>query len=150
MVYADFESTLIKLRPVPGEETTSQKLAEHVPNSVGMYFVCTFDSTRNFYKQFNGDGCVVSFMLELQNLADKCIEEMQDNERMVITKEEERAFRKATSCHICKQCLNDDEPKNRRECVIMTTARVNTVVLPMRSATFNTTPTDSYPWSCTI
>ena len=68
MIYADFESTLAKTND-------PQKLAEHIPNSVGLAFVCTFDPSRNYYKQFVGDDCVINFMLELKCIAEDCIKD---------------------------------------------------------------------------
>ena len=107
MIYADFESTLFKT-------DDPNKIAEHVPNSVGFAFVCTFDPSRNFYKQFTGEGCVMDFLIELNVLAEKCIKEMQENERMVMTEADERAFKRAKCCHICQKAFANDENKMKK------------------------------------
>jgi hypothetical protein len=81
IVFADFESTLVPT----GEDG---RIARHVPNSVGLAFVCSFDPSRNFYKKFSGENFMLDFMRFLFDLAEKCIAEMQKNERMVMTRED--------------------------------------------------------------
>jgi hypothetical protein len=107
MIYADFESTLVKTND-------PQKLAEHIPNSVGLAFVCTFDPSRNYYKQFVGDDCVINFMLELKCIAEDCIKEMQKNERMVMEEADWKAFKKAKCCHICQKAFDPEDDKDKK------------------------------------
>ena len=107
IVFVDFESTLVKT----GED---ERIARHVPNSVGLAFVCSFDPSRNFYKKFSGENFMLEFMRFLFDLAEKCVAEMQKNERMVMTREDWRNYSKATTCHICGECF-DCENKAREK-----------------------------------
>ena len=75
------------------------EISVHKPCAAALYFVSTFDPSRNFYWEAVGENCVQE---ELNKLAEKCIEEMRQNERMVMTQEDNRAFNGAQCCHICK------------------------------------------------
>ena len=77
MIYADCGSTVVKTND-------PQKPAEHIQNSVALAVVCTLNPSRNYYKQFVGDDCVINLMLGLKCIAVDCIEEMKNNERMVM------------------------------------------------------------------
>jgi hypothetical protein len=74
----------------------------HTPCAAGFYFVCTFDPSRNFYWSAVGENCVQEMIRELNSLAERCVEEMRKNERMVMTKEDNEAYYSATCCHVCK------------------------------------------------
>ena len=45
--------------------------------------------------------CVVKMIIDLFVLAEKCTEEMTENERMIMTKDDDRNFKNANTCHIC-------------------------------------------------
>ena len=106
IVHADFEATLEKTQD-------DEKVAKHVPNSVGVAFVCSFDPSRNFYRKFSGEGFLVEFLSFLKDLAEDCISEMQKNERMVMTKADWKAFNNAEVCHICEKPFGEEEEKVR-------------------------------------
>ena len=61
-----------------------------------------FDPPRNFYWSAVGENCVQEMIRELKSLADRCVEEMRKNERMVMTQEDNEAYYSATCCHVCK------------------------------------------------
>ena len=109
IVYCDFECSLIKTE-------MSDKIARHEPNSAAAYFVCTFDSSRNKYYKFEGRDCVLNLIEQLRLLATRCVEEQRKNERMVMTEEDEKNFKKATVCSICSGPFADWKDKVRDHC----------------------------------
>ena len=119
IVYADCESTLEKVdKQVCGH---TELLHKHKINSCCYYFVCTYDSSKNKLKTFEGDNCIEDMVIELKELSDECIEEMQKNEKMVLSKEDKFKFWNARCCSICnepfkekdKRCRDHDH-KNRK------------------------------------
>ena len=80
-------------------------------NSCCYYFVCTFDSTRNKLKTFVGDDCLKQMITELYGLSDKCIEEMRENKRMVMTDNDKINFTKAKTCCLCNETFNESHKK---------------------------------------
>jgi hypothetical protein len=66
IVYADCESTLEKLNV--NYDGNSQLLHKHNVNSCCFYFVCTFDSSKNILKTFDGDTCIEDMLVELTDL----------------------------------------------------------------------------------
>jgi hypothetical protein len=58
IVYADFEASLVRTHRTDG------KNHRHVPNTVVIHLVCTYDETRNEYHDFNGADCVVQMIME--------------------------------------------------------------------------------------
>ena len=103
LVFADLESVLKRLEhPQGDEEATSRLVSMHKPCAAGFYFVCTFDPTRNFYWEAVGENCIHEMIVELKALAERCMKEMRQNERMVMTQEDKRDFYRAKCCHICK------------------------------------------------
>ena len=78
IVYADTECSLVKT-------SDPNNIHKHDVNSCCYYFVCTFDTTRNYIRSFVGNNCIVEMIEELDKLSEKCILEMQHNERMVLT-----------------------------------------------------------------
>jgi hypothetical protein len=101
IVYADLEGTLIKIDDI-------EKLAMHKANSACFYFVCTFDSSRNRLWYYVGEDCVYQMIIELNKLAEECIAEMKENNRMIMTPEDETYFLNSEFCHICNGKLDDE------------------------------------------
>ena len=83
MVYADWECSLLKTH----EEGKTHR---HKANSVGFYFVCTFDSSRNEYHNFDGPDCTTKMIFKLKEIAKDCIAEMRKNTEMYLTVEDEK------------------------------------------------------------
>ena len=110
VVYCDFECSLIKTE-------MSDKIARHEPNSAAAYFVCTFDSSRNKYYKFEGRDCVLNLIEQLRLLASRCVEEQRKNERMVMTEEDEKHFKKTKVCSICSGPFADWKDKVRDHCL---------------------------------
>jgi len=106
VIYADMECTLNKTGDF-------RKVSRHMPNSCAYRFVCTFDPSRNFYKEFKGETCINEMLTDLLNLSESCIKEMQHNEKMIMTYNDKKAFEDATCCHICGGCFEDEKCKVR-------------------------------------
>lgn len=104
IIYADTESTL-------KQTADKNKIQKHIINSCCFYFVCTFDSSRNKLYTFVGDDCLKKMMTELYKLADKCIEEMRENKRMVMTTDDERNFKHARTCCLCNEPFDNNDKK---------------------------------------
>ena len=111
IIYADCESTLEKLNQKLGENT--QLTHKHNINSCCYYFVCTFDSSKNVLKTFEGDSCIEDMVIELTDLSNKCIVEMRKNEQLKMSKENTRKFWSATTCSICNGCFKKGETRCR-------------------------------------
>lgn len=109
IVYADFECSLI-----PTE--SAEKIAFHEPNSACCYFVCTFDSSRNKLYKFIGRDCVINMVEQLRTLANRCVREMQKNERMTMTEDDKQNFKSATLCSICNKPFTETNMKVRDHC----------------------------------
>ena len=111
IVYADCESTLEKLDV--NSDKKSQLLHKHTVNSCCFYFVCTFDSSKNMLKTFEGDNCIEDMVVELADLSNTCIEEMKQNEKLQMNREDNKNFYSSTHCSICNECFKEGETKCR-------------------------------------
>ena len=111
IVYADCESTLEKVdRQVCGN---TELIHKHNINSCCYYFVCTYDSSKNKLKTFEGDNCIEDMVVELKELSDECIEEMRKNEEMVLSKEDKFKFWNAKCCSICNEPFKEKDKRCR-------------------------------------
>ena len=97
VVYADFECTLVK--PENDNDTVQHN---HKPNSVALYLVCSYDNTKNELSSCVGEDCVSKLLVKLNQIAEKCIEDMQKNQEMVMDAEDIIKYNKSSCCHICK------------------------------------------------
>ena len=80
-------------------------LNKHVINSCCLYFVCSYDSTRNKLFDFRGVNCLVDMVNKLYKIVNERIEEMQQNERMVMTKPDKQRHTTDNICHLCNKEL---------------------------------------------
>jgi hypothetical protein len=104
IIYADTESTLT-------HTSDKNKIQKHEINSCCFYFVCTFDNTRNKLFTFVGKDCLKKMMEHLFIVADRCIEGMKENRRMVMTSEDSFRHMGATKCFLCNESFNEDDNK---------------------------------------
>ena len=100
IVYADTETTNVKLND-------KNKLTKHVVNSCAYYFVCTFDNSRNYYRYFVGENCIIDMIKDLNELSKQCIDEMRKNEKMELSKEDKKEFYNADKCYLCGECFGE-------------------------------------------
>jgi hypothetical protein len=111
IVYADCESTLEKVDSKLGDNT--ELIHKHKVNSCCFYFVCTFDSSRNLLKTFEGDNCIEDMVIELHRISSDCIEEMKQNQEMKMSNEDKKKFNNAFCCSICNEMFKPDDKKCR-------------------------------------
>jgi hypothetical protein len=100
IVYADFECSLI---PTGHKE----KIAKHEPNSAAMYFVCTFDDTRNKYYQFDGVDCVKNMIKKLREISKICLKEQHDKNHTLLNSTEKKEYNNAFICQVCSGPFNN-------------------------------------------
>ena len=111
IVYADCEASLQKLQNTKGNNT--ELLHKHEVNSCCFYFVCTYDSSQNIMKTFDGDNCIEEMIIELYRISETCIQEMKKNQDLVMSKEDNKKFFSAKHCSICNECFKEGETKCR-------------------------------------
>ena len=88
-------------------------LNKHVINSCWFYFVCSFDSSINKLYDFRGSNCLADMVNQLYDIANKCIKEMQPNERMTMTEEDKYRHHNEPTCHICgEEIFSNDKNSN--------------------------------------
>jgi hypothetical protein len=110
MVYADFESSLIRT----GE---SKNIHMHKANSACCYVVCTFDSSRNQLYNCIGENCVIELLNTLKILANSCIEEMRNKQtEIVMSRNNENDFRCSEQCYVCNGEFTKSNYKVRDRC----------------------------------
>ena len=111
-IYADFESILKPIdncEPDP-EKSYTKKYQKHEPISF-WYYIKSFNENvyksklRGYIKTKDEDPDVVDVFINWLEEDVKIISEL-GNKKMVITKEEEEQFNKASDCWICKKKLN--------------------------------------------
>ena len=105
----DCEASLIPME-IRDNEKNTKLLNKHVITSCCVYFVCSFDSSRNTLYDCRGPTCLSDMIKQLYDIANKCIEEMQENKRMIMTLEDGRRHESDNICHLC-----NDEIYNCKE-----------------------------------
>ena len=106
-VYADFESSLIKMNRKDG------RTHKHIQNSAAFRLVCTFDNSRNEYHTFHGSDCAVQMIKKLMEISERCIAEMRVNQKMILSDEDKKDFRDATCCYLCNDEFTETNHKVR-------------------------------------
>ena len=111
-IYADFESTLKPLdtcEPDPNKSYT-KKYQKHEPVSF-VYYIKSFNENvyksklKTYVREKEEDPDVIDVFINWLEEDVKIISEL-GNEKMIITKEEEEQFNKASNCWICHKKLN--------------------------------------------
>jgi hypothetical protein len=90
------------------ELSNTVNIARHEANSVGFHFVDTHDSSKNYYKQFSGEGFITQWFVYMFKTAYACVKEMRKNEPMAMTARDERTFKASTHCSICNKEFTKD------------------------------------------
>ncbi|XP_036144767.1 uncharacterized protein LOC118646287 [Monomorium pharaonis] len=115
IVYADLESLLRKTQP--DTELTTYAYQQHEVFSIGYYVRCSYDDALSAYRFRRDKDCVTWFAKQLEELAHrvKCI--LSANVPMeTLSKEQLKAYRSATLCHICKKSFAPDDKRVRDHC----------------------------------
>ena len=124
VVYADFESFTQQLdtsQPNP-ECSYTKQYQKHNPSGFCYYIKCFDDSVYNqdpvMYTKQSEDDDVAQTFVEMLEKDLKEIYATCGKAEMVLTPEEQKAFRKATTCWICEEALVKDQSqedyKNKR------------------------------------
>ena len=114
VVYADFESFTQQLdtsQPNP-ECSYTKQYQKHIPSGFCYYIKCFDDSVYNqdpvMYTKQSEDDDVAQTFVEMLEKDLKEIYATCGKAEMVLTPEEQKAFRKATTCWICEEALVKD------------------------------------------
>ena len=124
VVYADFESFTQQLdtsQPNP-ECSYTKQYQKHIPSGFCYYIKCFDDSVYKrepvLYTKQSEDEDVAQIFVEMLEKDLKEIYATCGKAEMVLTPEEQKAFRKATTCWICEEALVKDQSqedyKNKR------------------------------------
>lgn len=114
IIYADFESLLIDVEKNNESKQPKGSYQMHKPFSVGYYFQSRCSQLISYYKSYTSEvDCVNWFIDELHEIAKDVWHVFHEFEPMNLTKEEKRAFRQATVCHICDKNFELDDLKVR-------------------------------------
>ena len=115
-IYADLECNTEKISGCqPSDKKTyTEKYQKHTACSFGYKVVCYYDQK---YSRdvviYRGEDCIQKFMKCMFEEVKNCQSIIRDNfnKPLKMTKKDEKAFTKATHCHICeKKYREDDEP----------------------------------------
>lgn len=111
IIYADTESLLKE----PETEIFNIKCSSHAQHhhevhSIGYYFKYENNDSKSYYASFRGVNCVEWFMNELKRIAIEVFNFLEDKKPMnVLSEEEEKLFKEARICHICKKEFKNDQ-----------------------------------------
>ena len=133
-IYADFECITEKIsscqpppmkKPkkgrLPEERSYTEKYQRHTACSFGYKMVCHYD---NRYSGdvviYRGEDCIQKFMKCMFEEVKNCQSIIRDNfnKPLKMTGEDEKAFKKATHCHICEKKYKVDDVAVRDHCHI--------------------------------
>lgn len=118
IIYADTEALLKPPeKPIFSVNCSTAALQEHEIHSIGYYFKHESNESSSRYASFRGKNCLDWFMNELREIANEAFDFLADRLPMnVLSKEEEKAFYKATFCHICKKDFKESDIPVRDHC----------------------------------
>jgi hypothetical protein len=104
-VFADFESTLEPVEEVNGSTVKYQK---HTPNSFGLKYNCIHDEYSeplSIYNDWYADNVSKTFVLELERLAKKSYDLIQQNKYNIVMTDEDIV--RHQNSNKCERCLNE-------------------------------------------
>ena len=114
IIYADMECIL---RPVEEEHLKEYQI--HEAFSVGLYLKCGFDNSQSEYRYYRkledkNQSPAEWFAQTLLDLSIK-IAQFFDNPKPMtpLTREQERAYQEAKTCHICEEVFTEQDVKHR-------------------------------------
>lgn len=105
IIYADTEALLKQPeKSVFSSNCNTQAIQHHEIHSIGYYFLDANVNTKSYYDSHRGPNCVDWFMEQLTNIAIDAFDFLETKRKMnALTKQEEKEFKSATRCHICKK-----------------------------------------------
>lgn len=108
IIYADFESILLK--NVDDENKNTKNVKLHEASCFGYCICCSLDSSLNKYVTYRGPDCVPVFIAYLIRDIKEIFKVLQSQTALLTpTKEQTNEYKFATECYICKQLLFDDK-----------------------------------------
>ena len=112
VIYADFESCLVKEDVVKGKNTTQTQI--HTPAAYCYHLVSDIDPTDNITVQYTAntddESVPLHFIKSLSELVSRLGEKYAEPKPMIITEEEQTQFDVATTCWVCEvETFNGDE-----------------------------------------
>ena len=119
VVYADFEAfttPILTCSPKDDESFTNQ-YQKHTPCGYSYYIKCFNDEIfppvlRHYTMKDPNDNVAMSFIKSLEEDVIDIYDQFKYKKGMRITKKQELEFQEATSCHICKNPLNNDKVRD--------------------------------------
>ena len=119
--YADFECITEKVSTCQPSDNKSytEKYQKHTACSFGYKVVCHYDQ---YYSGdvviYRGEDCIEKFMKCMFEEVKNCQSIIRDNfnKPLKMTKEDEKAFKEATHCHICEKKYKVDDVPVRDHC----------------------------------
>jgi hypothetical protein len=114
VIYADFE-TLKKPLTVEHDESKSSttRLAEMPPCSGAFRVVSDYPELNMGYHQYVGEDAVEKFLKGLVKIGDQIRYILNNEKPMKISAEEQKAFNRCNTCHICDKYIESNELKVR-------------------------------------
>ena len=120
VIYADFEAFTEKINeneiPKDEHESYTTQYEKHSPSGFCYYIKCSFDESRNklvtYTKRAEDEDVGQTFVNRLEEDIKTLYDEFKFPKKMILTKENERDFRKATHCHICEKELGGDRVRD--------------------------------------
>ena len=122
-IYADFECTTEKVSSCQPSDNNSytEKYQKHTACSFGYKVVCHYDQMYSGdVVIYRGEDSIKKFMKYMFDEVKNCQKIIRDNfnKPLKMTGEDEKAFKKATHCHICEKKYREDDVPVRDHCHI--------------------------------
>ena len=120
-IYADFECATEKISGCQPSDSRSytQQYQKHTACSFGYKVVCHYDQKYSGDAViYRGKDCIERFMKCMFEEVKNCQSIIRDNfnKPLIMTEEDEKAFKKATHCHICEKKYKVDDVTVRDHC----------------------------------
>lgn len=108
-IYADFKSVLMPLDTVTPRQTLSftEKTARHVPSGYAYIVIGPDGEPTEAIKTYHGEDCVDKFIISVLKEKEKLSSILTHIMPMKLTPLEEKLFREARVCCICKKLLGE-------------------------------------------
>ena len=120
VIYADFETLVCKTVVDAHDDTKSStsKLADLSPCGFSFNIVSEYRELDFGLTLFRGENAVDEFLKKLLKCGDKIRKVLDNEKKMIITTDEEKAFQKCKVCNICEKKFKPTDVKVRDHCHI--------------------------------
>ena len=120
-IYADFETLVVgkKAESLHNDTKSSTTiLADLPPCGYAFNVVSEFPEMDFGLTSYRGDNTIEDFLQKLLKCGDKIRKVLDNEKKMIITTDEEKAFQKCKVCNICDMKFKQDDVKVRDHCHI--------------------------------